>query len=338
MTTPNGTAARRTSVVFMQRKPNRINFSLERMYEMIREALPPDIEARQWVSRFESRGIWRRVWNMIEAVFHQSGVNHIAGDVHYIAILLRKRRTVLTILDTVGLRRLTGWRRSVFKFLWYTLPARRAATITTISHFVREELLAVTGCDPAKVEVVYVPIAETFTRHDKVFNRDCPVILQIGTAWNKNLERQAEALVGVPCRVDYIGIISDSHRATLERHGIQYTAVSGLSDAEIVRHYESCDMLLFASTYEGFGMPIIEANRVGRPVVTATEASMPEVAGDAACLVDPYDVAAIRAGVLRVINDEPYRQQLIANGFVNAERFTARAIALQMAAIYRSLA
>ena len=84
-------------------------------------------------------------------------------------------------------------------------------------------------------------------------------------------------------------------------------------------------------------MPIVEANVVGRPVVTSDISSMPEVAGNAACLVDPFDSASIRSGIRRVIKDVDYRSKLIANGRVNAERFDANNIAEQYLAIYKEM-
>jgi glycosyltransferase involved in cell wall biosynthesis len=84
-------------------------------------------------------------------------------------------------------------------------------------------------------------------------------------------------------------------------------------------------------------MPILEANTVGRPVVTSSAASMPETAGDAAALVDPSDVESIRAAFERVFNDEAYRSQLVEAGFANAKRFGPAASADAFAAIYERL-
>ena len=81
-------------------------------------------------------------------------------------------------------------------------------------------------------------------------------------------------------------------------------------------------------------MPILEAQTVGRPVVTSGVSSMPEVAGDAACLVDPTDVAAIRAGVQRVIDDTTFRATLVERGFENVKRFGSEAVARQYADLY----
>jgi glycosyltransferase involved in cell wall biosynthesis len=85
-------------------------------------------------------------------------------------------------------------------------------------------------------------------------------------------------------------------------------------------------------------LPIVEGQAVGRPVVTSNCSSMAEVAGDSACLVDPLDVASIRAGVARVCGDADYRAELVRRGFENVKRFSARAVAEQYAALYREVA
>jgi glycosyltransferase involved in cell wall biosynthesis len=85
-------------------------------------------------------------------------------------------------------------------------------------------------------------------------------------------------------------------------------------------------------------MPIIEANTVERVVLTSNLSSMPEVAGDAALLVDPYSVTDIRRGLKELINDEELRARLLANGRRNRERFSPQAIAEQYYQVYRSLA
>jgi glycosyltransferase involved in cell wall biosynthesis len=96
-------------------------------------------------------------------------------------------------------------------------------------------------------------------------------------------------------------------------------------------------MVVFVSTYEGFGLPIVEANATGRPVITSNICSMPEIAGSAACLVDPSDCSSIRQGILRVMNDDGYRAGLVAMGFDNVKRFRASLIAAQYAELYHDI-
>jgi glycosyltransferase involved in cell wall biosynthesis len=171
----------------------------------------------------------------------------------------------------------------------------------------------------------------------KLFNVACPVILQVGTGRNKNIPRIAEAIDGLRCHLEVIGRLDEPQRQVLSRHGISYSESCGLTTEEVAERYRRCDLVVLASTYEGFGLPIVEANATGRPVITSNICSMPEVAGSAACLVDPFDCASIREGILRVIGDGDYRSHLVAEGFENVKRFQAEVIVAQYAALYRDL-
>jgi glycosyltransferase involved in cell wall biosynthesis len=269
---------------------------------------------------------------------HQGDVNHVTGDVHYLTLLLDPKRTVLTVHDLVMLGRLRGLVRLVFWFLWYWLPVRRSRAIVVISESTRAALLASVRCDPAKIRVIHNNVSDEFRPAPRAFNTACPRILQVGTAWNKNLDRAAEALAGISCRLVIIGPLSEEQLAMLQRYEIDHENHVGLSRAALVAQYGAADMLLFASTYEGFGLPIVEAQAVGRPVVTSNILSMPEVAGGGACLVDPFDVAGIRAGVQRIIDDPSYREGFVAKGYENVKRFGAAYVAKQYAALYREIA
>jgi glycosyltransferase involved in cell wall biosynthesis len=324
-------------VSYFHRRPEAKHVSVERVFSEVRQYLPPFVCPRVAVSTFPSRGFWPRVYNTLEAVFRQGNVNHITGDVQYLAILLRRRRTLLTILDCVCLERLSGVRWWLFFFLWYWLPAKRSAVISVISESTKKELLRYLKCDPHRIRVVYCPCRKEFHAAPKDFNAQCPVILQVGTGGNKNLLRVAEALQGIPCRLRIIGKLTEEQTRALQECRIDYSAVANISDEDVVQEFRQSDMVVFVSTYEGFGMPIIEANATGRPVVTSNLLSMPEIAGEAACLVDPFDVAGIREGILKVINDPAYREGLVRCGFENVKRFRPEKIAQEYVDIYRQL-
>lgn len=84
-------------------------------------------------------------------------------------------------------------------------------------------------------------------------------------------------------------------------------------------------------------MPILEANAVGRPVITSNRSSMPEVAGSAACLVDPDQPDSIRDGIKRIMDDSSYRQRLVAAGYENVKRYRADVIVAEYVSLYRKV-
>lgn len=325
-------------VTFYQRKPYLpYNFSIERVFNDVRKYIPNNIQYKIAIPRYDSRGISGRVYDIIEAAFRQGDVNHITGDVHFLVLLLKKRRTLLSIMDCGHLDDFKGLKKLLFLLFWFWLPEKRVSLISVISESTKKELLRHLKCNPDKIKVIYCPVSDIFRPVPKEFNVEKPVLLQIGTSKNKNIERLAEALRGVSCHLRIVGKLSHEQSHKLKSHNIDYSAVADISDMELVQEYQRSDIVVFVSSYEGFGLPIIEANATGRPVVTSNILSMPEVAGNAACLVDPIDVGSIRSGIIKVIQDAAYREELIQNGFKNIERFKPEAIAMQYVALYREL-
>jgi len=311
--------------------------SFERIFTEIRRGLPARFRCRIAVSPFVSRGFWKRLANILAAPFSQGDVNHIVGDNEYIALLLRKRRTIITIHDCVVLERLTGLKQAIFFFLWYWLPEKRVCAITVVSQSTKEVLLRYLHCDPDKIRVIHNCVSSDFQPSPRTFDPLRPVLLQVGTRYNKNLLRVVEALQGIPCHLRIIGELDKEQVAALLRFGIDYSWIAAPSDKDILQEYRQADILIFVSTYEGFGLPIVEANVVGRPVVTSNILSMPEVAGKAACLVNPYDVQDIRKGIVRVLSDKEYREELVSNGYDNALRFKPDAIAAEYVRLYEEV-
>jgi len=325
-------------VIFFHRKPRpNFNFSVENLFHQIREALPKNVDWEVRQLRFYSQGFLKRLFICLEAAWRQKGINHVTGDINFIAIFLRKRKTVLTILDVGFMKHKSKLARMILQLFWIVLPVKRAGVITTISQSTKDELLKYVDINPSLIKVIYVPISTSFVPLPKKFNKQKPVILQIGTKPNKNVLRLVQALRGISCKLEIVGEIGPELVGALEASPIDYTASKNLSQQELLEKYKSADILSFVSTYEGFGMPIAEGNAIGRVVVTSNILSMPEVAGNAAHLVDPFDVQSIRNGILKVISDDVYREQLIERGYQNHLRFDVQRIAQQFAEIYESM-
>lgn len=324
-------------VVQFQRRSGRTSFSVERLFEDVRAALPPDIEVSLRVNRHMSRGIWPRIVDAFDAWRHRGTVNHVLGDVHYLAWFLPRGGTLLTILDCVTLDRLSGPRRWLFWLLWYWWPTRRATRITVISEFSKSALLRWIRYPVARIHVIPPPLSPEFAPAPLPSTGGLPRLLQVGTVDNKNLDRVIEALSGLAVVLVIVGVLTPSQRSRMDVLGVRYECHVDLTRGQLVEQYRQASILVFASIYEGFGLPIIEAQAIGRPVVTANVSAMPEAAGEGACLVDPFDVADIRRGIVSVLDDPAYAAVLVERGFRNAARYAPERIAKEYAAIYRDI-
>lgn len=325
-------------VTFFHRKPFNNYFSIENLFAEVRQALAGKIRTKVAVSPYPSSGILNRLKNLQTAKSQQSQVNHITGDINYIALALKGSKTVLTIHDC-GYMQTQHWlRRTLLHWFWIILPVRRVAVVTTISEASKQELLQYVNCPEEKIKVIHNFISERYQYAPKPFNKEKPVLLHIGTKHNKNLPRLITALQGIPCVLDIVGTLSADQKKRLEESRIDYRNEANISNEAMVGKYQSCDLLTFVSTHEGFGLPIIEANATGRAVLTSKLSSMPEIAADAALLVDPYKTEEIRAGILRLIEDDLFRQELIEKGLKNVARFRLEKIAKDYYDIYASIA
>lgn len=319
------------------RKPQDAYVSYERLFTDIRNALPEDIEVRVVHSWFHSRGVFRRVLNCIQALFLSADVIHVTGDIHYLVPALFRRPSILTIHDIAPLRSKAGWTRRIFQYFWYTLPVRSATCTTVISEATRAEVLALFPHEKVHIETIHNCISSDFTPTSKDWP-ERPVILMVGTLPQKNIERMCAALAGIPVTVRIVGCLSDDQRAALDALDLEYIALGRLSDQELIQAYRECDLLAFASLYEGFGLPIAEAQAIGRPVLTSDIPALSEVAEKGALLVDPLDVDSIRQGFERLLSSTSLRESLISKGFANAASYHAPTVAQHYADIYRKIA
>jgi glycosyltransferase involved in cell wall biosynthesis len=328
-----------TSVLLVFRKPAG-GFSIEGSFEEILQSFAAigDMDVRRFVSSHPSRGLVPRVRAMLEARRQRADVFHITGDVHFLALALPARRTILTVHDCHFLQHARSrFGRWLLRKLWLDWPVARCRVVTAVSNATREQIIGLTGCRPDKVRVIPTAISSSFVAAPRPFNASCPTILQVGTASHKNLERHVEALAGLHCRLRIIGKPSAGQAAHLDRLGIEYRADCDLDADEVVAAYRDSDIVLFASLIEGFGMPIIEAQATGRVVVTSDRPPMSDVCGGAACLVDPLDPGSIRRGLERVIQDSQWREGLIRAGYQNARRYGAGQVAASYHALYASI-
>jgi len=328
----------RLTVTHFERRRVPVAFSMERLFDDVRSAMPADIAFRLCNSRFDSKGVFARLYNILEARLRRARVNHVTGDLHFLVLGLPAKDTILTIHDCGNLHRLKGIRRALLKFLWFTWPLRHVRIVTTISEATKRELITLAGGRTVDIRVIPNCVSKEFVYTPLEPQTGFVRVMMIGTKPNKNVERMTAALAGLSVKVEVVGILTQEQRDLFALHKVPIRELGYISNAEVEEVYRRCDVLAFCSTLEGFGMPVLEAQATGRAVVTSSISSLPEVAGDAACLVDPYDVAAMHEGFKKVVENLPYRQELIARGLVNAARYTPEVIAERYAQVYREVA
>jgi len=318
-------------VVLIYRSPQVGDYSIEELFHAIAAELGQYAEVIEYQAGSRSRFLldaWR-LWRM------KADIYHITGGVNYLACLLPWRRTVLTVHD-IGhfLYGLSGFRRWLYKWIWLQLPLHAARVVTTVSSATRDCIQMHLGLPASRMHVIPNCHSHMFQPVSRPFRSECPVILQVGTKPYKNVPRLIEALREIPCRLVLIGRLDEDLRARLSRCQIDFVNLFDLSREELVRQYADCDIVSFVSLGEGFGVPIIEAQAVGRPLITSNVPPLSDVAGDGACLVDPQDVTQIRQAILRMIHDPEYRQAQTRHGHLNVARFSPSAIGKQYFNLY----
>ncbi|HTQ54358.1 MAG TPA: glycosyltransferase family 1 protein [Bryobacteraceae bacterium] len=326
------------SVAMFSRAKHTGYYSMEKVFQAVHAALPPDVEARVVTLPVHARGFWRRILCIAYAARHRSTVNHVVGDISFIAPALPGSRTIVTVHDFDRLYRLSGLRAALFRTVYFSIPFRHCRRITAISAQVARELAELFPWAAHKTVVIPDCLPAGFSFTPKTTNSRRATILQVGAKPNKNLERLIRALEGLPCQLHVVGALSDYQRALLQRYRITYRNSVDLTETDLLAAYVEADIVSFVSTYEGFGLPILEANAIGRPVITSNIPPMSEVAGPAACQVDPHDVRAIRNGIARLLTSSEYRAELVRQGLQNVRRYSAAEVARQFASLYQTVA
>jgi glycosyltransferase involved in cell wall biosynthesis len=322
-------------IILLMRKKSS-GHSIERLFESLTPFISRRFEVRTVQVPCDSRGILRCVRNLIFTARLRGDVIHVTGDIHYCTLAIRRRQCVLTVHDLCSLTRLKGVRKFVFSVLWFSIPVLWAPRLTAISEETKKQLEHEFPATAGKIELIPNCVDAAFVRNSPFRRSDSgrPRVLQVGTGPNKNLERVAVATSGLPVHLRIIGPISYQQGALLRSLDLDWSSAEQLSAEDLMLEYRHSDVLVFASIYEGFGLPIVEAQAMGIPVITSKMAPMSDTAGDAALFVDPYDEGDIREALERLLCSPDLACRLSDRGRSNAERFDVRTVAGQYADLY----
>ncbi|MBC7224691.1 MAG: glycosyltransferase family 4 protein, partial [Anaerolineae bacterium] len=290
----------------------------------------------------------------------QGQVNHVVDHSYgHLVHFLDPARTVVTVHDLapLGAPEPGGrWGVSARLWRWSLRGACKAARLIADSAFTREELLRWTDYPPGRIVVIPCGVAPAFRPLEDEGNLrpvreryglpEGRLLLHVGHgARRKNLAGLLQALARVVQAAGDVHLVQvgarpgQAEETLVARLGLQGRVrwLGTVPGQDLPALYNLADCFVFPSLYEGFGLPVLEAMACGTPVVCSHLASLPEVAGDAALLVDPRDPAALAQAVLQVLEDAALRQGLREAGLRRAGAFTWACTAAATANVYREV-
>ncbi len=311
---------------------------------------PPWSTNRPW-----ARIVWEQTG--LVRMARQARLDLLHGTV-YANPLLAPCPTVVTVHDLSFVHYPATVRRfnRLYLRLVTRLTARRAARVIADSESTRRELLAWLALPAERVVAVPIAADERFMPAPaaavEVFRRERGLpprfMLFVGTLEpRKNLVRLVDAYAA--CQAQQAdapplviaggrGWYYDEIFARVHAHGLQNRVLfpGFVPAAELPWWYRAAEVFVYPSVYEGFGLPVVEAMASGTAVITSNTSSLPEVAGDAAILVDPYDVEALAGAMAQLSNDPDLRRALSAAGVRQAAKFSWRRCAAETVEVYRA--
>ncbi len=205
--------------------------------------------------------------------------------------------------------------------------AQSAACIAADSHFGAGEINAVLGVPPERITVIRLGVDTPLpARPDPLVEALRPFALFIGTTEHRK---------GYDLFTNAMSLVRGQRP---ELNAVATPKLGYVDDARLAALYRACDVFVFPSRYEGFGLPILEAMSYGAPVVTCNVSSMSEVAGDAAHYVPPEDPKAFAEAIIAISSDPAYARELRERGLKRARDFPWERTAEQYVTLFRSVA
>ncbi len=239
---------------------------------------------------------------------------------------------VFTIHDLIHLYSPTS--TSFIKKMYYQFlmkPAARSAyKILTVSEFSKKTILEWANLPDDKVINVSGGVSKNISHDGPKHTLGYPYLLHVGNAkkTHKNVARLLTAFANA--KIDkglcfiFTGELSSELIDLIRKYHLENRIIvqTNLSDVHLAEYYRGAVALIYPSLYEGFGLPVLEGMASGVPVLTSNVTSMPEIAGDAALLVDPFETDSITAGIEKIISDSKLRETLVQRGFERAGLFS----------------
>lgn len=283
-------------------------------------------------------------FNVIKNIFYvykhrnKNGINHVTGDIHYCILGLIGVKSVLTIHDDYAFTQAKkGYLGKLYKWLfWLYLPIKFANEVLCISPETKKSIDKLVK--NSKTRILTQHCLNSNYKESVSEESNKPILLQVGTLPQKNLETTLKAIKGLYVQIHIIRKMSDEQIKIANSLNIDFVNLYDLSDEEIINEYKKAKVVLFPSLKEGFGMPIIEAQSIGRPVITSNLEPMNWVAGNNyPLLINPFSCEELRDSLIKLLNDEKFYKYSVSIGLENAKRFNINIVYTNFLSLYTKL-
>lgn len=328
------------ALVYRKQEPN--YHSIENIFDSAINDLSKIVLVEKIICPF-TRGIFGKLLNVIYIAIktRSSDVVHVTGDVHYIIPFLFYKKTILTIHDCRPLKQKNKLKRLIFYIFWFYLPIKFSNEVAVISSKTKKELHELCEFELPKIHIIENFVNPIFLEQNTLNHsyRENAInqVICIGTNDNKNLERllQAAALSDINLKVIIVGNLNEKQLNMIYHFNLDYENYVSVSNDDLKALYSMSDIVYFASTYEGFGMPILEGNAMGIPVITSNIRPMNEISPGGTLLVDPYCIESIKQALAKILIDHKYRLNIVKQGKVNVNNYSVDRFAKLYLKLYK---
>lgn len=320
---------------FFERNPAEGQVSIEKLFSVLKEELGrKKIDYKTFINPYTLSKFYKA---LVYFSKNQGEINHITGDIHWVALVLDSKKTLLTVHDLSGLYQYTGIKKFLYYLIWVYLPFKKLKYITVISEKTKQEIVKLLPSVAHKIHVIPNCITIDVLPLNVKKNWDKTKILIVGTRSNKNIERVLEACKDLDVIFSIVGKLDEKQQGILDDNNLMYTNHTNISDEDLKKLYDENNILCFPSVYEGFGLPILEAQARNCVVITSDISPMNDVAGTGALLVDPYNTEEIRNSVIKIISDDDLKKELILRGHENVKKYAPELIVQQYIELYQKI-
>ncbi len=315
----------------------------------------PTAISLRWLIR-----LWRQAWLPLPVELVTGKVDLFHATDYILPHTLSATRTLLTVHDLSFIRvpETASPRLKAFLDTVFPRSVERADHVLAMSLATKDDLVDLYRTPADKITVLYSGVDQRFRRveddrtlqstRQKYGLANLDYALSVGTVQpRKNYSGVIRALsearaAGLELHYAIAGStgwLEEEMRQTIASTGMKdYVHLLGyVEDEDLPALYSAARILLMPSHYEGFGLPVLEAMACGAPVITSKTSSLPEVAGDAAILIEPTNPAEIRDAMLTVETNVTLRERMIQKGYRQVKKFTWRRNASQLLSVYQSL-